>query len=99
MLAVAAETFAVAPGIMTVDLAVVAPGHLGGPAALMLAELPREAVLPDGADRPVDGDLVAAAEAGRATLVRDKGSRVGALRPLDDDDPDVRALLDVLDAE
>ncbi len=99
MLAVAAETFAVAPGIMSVDLAVVAPGHLGGPAVLMLAELPRDVVLPDGADRPVDGDLVAAADAGRATLVRDKGSRVGALRPLDDDIPEVRALLDVLDSE
>lgn len=99
MLAVAAETFAVAPGIMSVDLAVVAPGHLGGPAVLMLAELSRDAVLPEGADRPVEGDLVAAAEAGRVTLVRDKGSRMGALRPLDDHDPDVRALLDVLDAE
>lgn len=99
MLAVAAETFAVAPGIMTVDLAVVAPGHLGGPAVLMLAELSRDAVLPEGADRPVEEDLVAAAEAGRATLVRDKGGRLGALRPLDDGDPDVRALLDVLDTE
>jgi hypothetical protein len=99
MLAVAAETLAVAPGIMTVHLAVVAPGHLGGPAVLMLAELSRDAVLPEGADRPVDGDLVGAAEAGRATLVRDKGSRVGALRPLDDDIPDVRALLDAIDAE
>jgi hypothetical protein len=99
MVAVAAETFALAPGIMTVDLAVVAPAHLGGPAVLMLAELQRDTVLPDGADRPVDGDLVAAAEAGRATLVRDKGGRVGALRPLPDHDPDVRALLDVLDME
>jgi len=99
MLAVAAETFAVAPAIMTVDLAVVAPGHLGGPAVLMLAELSRDAVLPNGAERPVEGDLVAAAEAGRATLVRDKGGRVGALRPLDDADADVRALLDALDAE
>jgi hypothetical protein len=31
--------------------------------------------------------------------VRDKGGRIGALRPLDNRDPDIRALLDVLDAE
>jgi hypothetical protein len=99
MVAVAAEAFALAPGIVAVELAVVAPGHLGGPAVLMLAELPRDAVLPDGADRPVEGDLVAAAEAGRATLVRDKGARIGALRPLPEDDPDVRALLDAMDAD
>jgi hypothetical protein len=99
MVAVAAEAFALAPGLTGVELAVIAPAHLGGPAVLMLADLPRDAVLPDGADRPVEGDLVAAADAGRATLVRDKGGRIGALRPLDDRDPDIRALLDVLDAE
>ena len=96
MIAVAAETFALAPAILAVELAVVAPAHLGGPAVLLLAELPQEVILPDGADRPVADDLVAEAAADRVTLVRDKGGRVGALRPLEGD-PDVRALLDALD--
>jgi hypothetical protein len=97
--AAAAEAFARAPGIEVVDAAVVAPRHIGGPAVLMLVELPRVLVLPDGADRPASGDLVRAAEAGLATLVRDKGGRIGALRALDPNDPDVAMLLDVLDLE
>jgi hypothetical protein len=99
MLAVAAEAFALAPGLAAVDLAVVDPAHLGGPAVLRLAELPRASVLPDGADRPVIDDVVLAATRGEVTLVQDRGARVGALRPLDDEDPDVRALLDVLEMD
>lgn len=99
MVAVTAEAFALAPGLDVAELAVVVPDHLGGPAVLLLAELPRPLVLPDGADRPPTFDLEEAAAAGRATLVRDKGGRIGALRPLDDTDPDVRALLDALDLE
>ena len=99
VVAAAAEAFALAPGIETVDAAVVAPRHIGGPAVLMLVELPRLLVLPDGADRPASSDLVRAADAGLATLVRDKGVRIGALRALDPEDPDVAMLLDVLDLE
>lgn len=98
MLAVAVETFAAAPGASVVGLAVVDAHHLGGPAVLMLAELPRELVLPDHADRAALDDLIGAASAGRATLVRDRGERIGALRPLDDV-PGVRALLAALDVD
>jgi hypothetical protein len=99
VVAAAAEAFALAPAIQIVDAAVVAPRHIGGPAVLMLVELPRQLVLPDGADRPVSSDLVRAAEAGLATLVRDKGGRIGALRALDPEEPEVAMLLDVLDLE
>jgi hypothetical protein len=99
ILAVAAEAFAVAPALALVDIAVVAPDQVGGAAVLALVELPRDTVLPDGADRPVVSDLRAAADAGRASLVSDKGGRVGALRPLDPDDPDVAMLLDLLDRD
>ena len=93
MVGVAAEAFAVAPGLRAVALAVVCPRHLGGPAVLVLAEVSRDLVLPEGADRPVVADLVSAAEAGRATLIRDKGGRLGSLRPLDPADHDDVAML------
>jgi hypothetical protein len=99
ILPVAAEAFAVAPALRAVDVAVVAPDHVGGAAVLVLAELPRGTALPDGAGRPGVSDLRAAAEAGRASLVSDKGGRVGALRPLDHEDPDVAMLLDLLDRD
>ena len=99
VIAIAAEAFATCPGLETVDIAVVCPEQLGGPAVLLLVELPRAQVLPHGAPRPVTSTLSELADQGHATLVQDRGQRIGALRPLSDDDPDVRALLDVLDAE
>lgn len=100
VLAVAAEAFAVAPGLAAVEVAVVEPQHLGGPGVILLADLPREAVLPDGADEPVASSLWEAAEAGRVTVVVDRGGRIGALRPLEPDEvPEVAMLLDVLDVE
>jgi hypothetical protein len=56
-------------------------------------------VLREGASAPVVSGLQQIAAAGRATLVTDKGGRVGALRPLDPTDEDVAMLLDVLDVE
>jgi hypothetical protein len=100
VLAVAAEAFAVAPGLVAVEVAVLEPQHLGGPAVLLLAHLPRETVLPDGADRPAVDDLWTAGETGRATVVIDRGGRIGALRPLEPKEvPEVAMLLDVLDVE
>ncbi len=99
VIAVAAEAFATCPGLEAVDIAVVCPDQLGGPAVLLLAELPRTSVLPHGATRPVTSTLTELADRGHATVVQDRGRRVGALRPLDAEDPDVRALLDALDAE
>jgi hypothetical protein len=100
VLAVAAEAFAVAPGLAAMEVAVVEPQHLGGPGVLLLADLPRETVLPDGADRPVVSSLWEVAEAGRATVVMDRGGRIGALRPLEPAEvPEVAMLLDVLDVE
>lgn len=99
VIAVAAEAFAVAPGLDAVDVAVVCPEHIGGPAVLLLAELARAQVLPGGATTPVVGDLVQAADDGHATLVRDQGNRIGAWRPLSSEDPDVAMLLDAIDAQ
>ncbi len=99
VIAVAAEAFATCPGLAAVDVAVVCPEALGGPAVLQLIELSRVEVLPGDATVPVDSTLTELAAAGRATLVEDRGGRIGALRPLAEEDPDVRALLDVLDAE
>ena len=99
VIAVAAEALATCPGLEAVDVAVLCPEQLGGPAVLLLAELPRASVLPHGATRPVTSTLSELADRGHATVVQDRGRRVGALRPLDDEDPDVRALLDALDAE
>jgi hypothetical protein len=99
VLAVAAEAFATCPGLSAVDVAVVCPEALGGPVVLQLIELSRVDVLPGDATVPVDSTLTALAAEGRATLVEDRGGRIGALRPLAEEDPDVRALLDVLDAE
>lgn len=43
--------------------------------------------------------LTELAAAERAKLVVDRGSRIGAWRPLDREHDDVRDLLDILDAE
>ena len=99
VIAIAAEAFATCPGITTLDVAVVCPEELGGPAVLLLAELPRQAVLPGDAQQPVASSLTELAAAERAKLVVDRGSRIGAWRPLDREHDDVRDLLDILDAE
>ncbi|MCC5947828.1 MAG: DUF4236 domain-containing protein [Nitriliruptoraceae bacterium] len=97
VVATAAEVFARGPGVANVDVAVVAPRHIGGPAVLLLAALPRDLVLPAGADRPASGDLVHAAEAGRASLVQDVGGQIQALRPLDPEDEEIEMILDALE--
>jgi hypothetical protein len=90
-LAVAATTFAVAPAARTVRLAVVCPEHLGGPAVLALVTLGRGWVLRDG-DGPDANDLREAVEDAEGDLVVDRGDRLGALRPLDDEVPGVGVL-------
>ncbi len=99
VIAIAAEAFATCPGIATLDVAVLCPDQLGGPAVLLLAELPRSVVLPGDAERPVASSLTELAATQRARLVLDRGSRIGAWRPLDEEHADVRELLDALDAE
>lgn len=99
VIAIAAEAFATCPGITTLDVAVVCPEQLGGPAVLLLAELPREAVLPGDARQPIASSLTELAAGERAKLVVDRGSRIGAWRPLDPEHDGVRDLLDILDAE
>lgn len=99
ILAVAAETFAVAPGIDRVAVAVVEPAYPAGPAVIALADLDRALVLPDGHDRPAIDDLLLAADRGDATLVLHRVGMAKAPGPLPDTDPDVRMLLDILDVE
>lgn len=99
ILAVAAETFAVAPGIERVTVAVVEPAHPAGPAVIALATLDRELVLPDGHDRPNIHDLAVAADRGDAILVLQRVGMAKAPGPLEDTDPDVRMVLDILDIE
>lgn len=99
VISIAAEAFATCPGLTALDIAVLCPEQLGGPAVLLLAELPRDAVLPGDAVRPVASSLTELAAEERAKLVLDRGSRIGAWRALDDQDADVRELLDALDAE
>jgi hypothetical protein len=99
ILAVAAETFAVVPGIERVAVAVVEPAYPAGPAVIALAELDRDLVLPDGHDRPAIDDLLLAADRGDATLVLQRVGMAKAPGPLSDTDPDVRMVLDILDVE
>ena len=99
ILAVAAETFAVVPGIERVSIAVVEPAYPAGPAVIALANLDRHRVLPDGHDRPAIDDLQLAADRGDATLVLQRVGMAKAPGPLSDDDPDVRMVLDILDVE
>lgn len=98
-LAVAAETFAVAPAIQRVEVAVVEPGHPSGPAVIALAELERDTVLPDGADRPALDDLVLASEQGHVRLVLERTGQARAPRPLPPEDPSITMILDILDVE
>lgn len=99
ILAVAAETFAVAPGIQQVTVAVVEPGHPAGPAVIALAELTRQVVLPDGADRPAVTDLEFASGHGQVRLVLERVGQARAPRPLPSEDPTITMILDTLDVE
>ncbi len=99
IIAVAAEAFAVAPGLEAVEVAVVEPDHPAGPAVLALSELRREVVLPDGAQRPQVSDLVLASEEGRVRLVLERSGQARAPRPLPPDDPSVDLLLDILEVD
>jgi hypothetical protein len=99
VLAVAAETFAVAPGVERVAAAVVAPGHPSGPAVIALCELDRDVVLPDDAEQAQVTDLELAAAEGRIRLVLERSGQARAPRPLPRTYPPVEALLDILDVE
>lgn len=99
VLAIAAETFAVAPSIETIVLAVLEPGHPSGPAVIALCELERAAVLPDGAERSVMDDLTLASEEGRARLVLERSGPARSPRPLTPDDPSVDLILSILEVE
>lgn len=99
ILAVAAETFAVVPSIERVTVAVVEPAYPAGPAVIVLADLDRGVVLPDGHDRPAIDDLLLAADRGDATLVLHRVGMARAPGPLPDTDPDVQMVLDILDVE
>lgn len=96
MLTVAAECFAVAPGIETVSLAVAAPTRPTGPAVLALADLPRAYVLPEGADMPPDDNLIEAAQRGQVRLILERSDIDDAPQPLDAERQAVAAVLDAL---
>lgn len=99
ILAVGAETFAVAPGLDHAEVATIAPGHPAGPAVIGLCALTRDVVLPDGADRARIDDLPLAAEQGVVRLVMERSGQARAPRPLPPEDPSVERLLSILDVE
>lgn len=99
ILAVATESFAVAPGLDDAEVAVVAPGHPAGPAVIALCALSRDVVLPDGAERAAIDDLPLAAERGQVRLVMERYGQARAPRPLPPEDPSVERLLDILEVE
>jgi hypothetical protein len=99
ILAVAAETFAVAPGIEAIEVAVVEPAHPAGPAVIALCELRRATVLPEGAERAVVTDLDVAAEEGQVRLVLERSGQARAPSPLSRDDPSVDTILSILEVE
>lgn len=94
IVAVAAEVFAVAPGIDEVRVAVVAPSPPHGPAVLAITAMSRDVVLPDGKDRAAVDDLIRAAQQGRLQLTLERTGLADAPRPLDPEIAAVRALLD-----
>ncbi len=99
ILAVAAETFAVAPGITRIELAVVQPDDDDGPAVIALAELDREHTVEVSAGR-VRVRTPASATLDEQRLVTRPGGRTGSLTPLPtSEDDDLAMLLDTLDFE
>jgi hypothetical protein len=99
VLAVVAETFAAAPGIRSVAVAVIAPAHPAGPAVIALGEFDREVVLPEDADRAEVTDLELAAAEGRVRWVMERSGQARAPRPLPREYPPVDLLLDILEVE
>ncbi len=99
ILAVAAETFAVAPGLDHAEVAVIAPGHPAGPAVISLCALSREVVLPHGAERVAIDDLPLAAEQDQVRLVMERYGQARAPRPLPPEDASVERLLAILEVE
>lgn len=99
ILAVAAETFAVAPGITRIELAVVQPDADDGPAVIALAELDREHTVEVSAGR-VRVRTPASTTLDEQRLVTRPGGRTGSLTPLPtSEDDDLAMLLDTLDFE
>lgn len=99
ILAVAAETFAVAPGVDHAEVAIVAPGHPAGPAVIALCVLSRDVVLPEAAERAAIDDLPLAAERDQVHLVLERYGQARAPRPLPPEDPSVERLLAILEVE
>lgn len=102
LLSTAAEAFAVCPGLDRLTAAVIAPEHVGGPAALMIVEVARDLVLPDRAEHAAISrvsDVEQAEDAGLGRVVIDRGDVSGALRPLETSHPDVRPVLEVLETD
>lgn len=97
MVAVAAHTFAVAPGIDTVNVATVGLTQPTGPCVLAMAAMPRSAVLPAGKDRPAIDDLFLEAQRGTLRLALERTSVDDAPQPLDERLPSVQAVLDAID--
>jgi hypothetical protein len=91
LLAAAAETIAVVPGVAEVRLAVIAPRHVAGPSVLGLVRLRASSVLPDAATEVVRDHLGDLPSPDR--VVSDPGPTTGALRPLDPTHVEVAALL------
>lgn len=102
LLSTASEVFAVAPGVERVATAVLAPEHVGGPAILMLVEMTRDLVLPDGAEAAAIStvaEVEAAEPVAGGRVVVDRGDVSGALRHLDETHPDVAPVLEVVRIE
>lgn len=99
MLAVACESFAVAPGLQHAEVAVVQPDADDGPAVIAMAEFHRDEVLDtDGRTAWVHRPTTRVLE--EALVVTRPGGRTGTLRPLPpEEDDDVRMLLDTIELE
>lgn len=97
MLAVACESFAVAPGLAHAEVAVVQPDADDGPAVIALSAFDRDDVMStDGATAWVRRPAADVLE--RALVVTRPGGRTGTLRPLPPEEDDgIAMLLDTIE--